>query len=90
MEAFGAVVVPASSAGPGDIVVQGMDPNTMQQVPGPDGGMNHVGVCVDGGCGTVLSNGTTPGTFATLSGPTFSNLSANYSSSYPFTIFHFP
>jgi hypothetical protein len=90
MRAFGAVVVSPSEAGPGDVAVQGLDPTTLKQVPAPDGGDNHVGICVDGGCATVLSNGTTPGTFATLSGPTFSNLSAKYLPTYPYTIFHFP
>lgn len=64
--------IPPEAAGAGDIAVQdGNDPNN---------GQNHMGVCLNAGCSSVLSNnssGTHKGQMCWQSGPTFSPTYSN-------------
>src|SRR6266700_526375 len=72
--------LPISQAVPGDIAVQdGTDPAN---------GMNHVGICMDNQCSTVLSNAGTTGTLCGTTNTTMSNNGYNYPSSATTTFYH--
>ncbi len=62
----------SSKAVAGDLAIQ--DVNGMDG----SGGNNHIGICMDNGCHTVLSNGSTPGAFVAMSDNTFNQLEPNF------------